>query len=201
MNNIVFIEGVSGVGKTTTTTLLRDKLQGMGYDAECCLEGAGDNPLDPFGGTYPPKIPLEEFSDTYLKCWRDFAESQFKKDSMLILDGTLLHHQINDLIREYGASDEIITSYLSNLLQLIQRFSPTIFYLSSGNVGQRLAQARKSRGASIPTEEKIAFWENRKRVALYVLDRLPIESRILNVDGGWDAILETMTEHLASNSG
>ena len=196
MNNIVFIEGVSGVGKTTTAQLLRDKLRDMGYNVVCYLEGDHGNPLDPFGGTYPPAIPLIVFSETYLYCWRNFIKNQFKKDFILILDGTLFHHQINDLIREYCASDEVVANHILKLLDVIQQLNPIIFYLLSHDVGKCLTQARISRKQSIPTEERISYWENRKRVDLYVLERLSVESSVLNIDGGWSTILETIIYYL-----
>ena len=112
MNNIIFIEGVSGVGKTTQTSLLSDKLLEMGYNARGYLEGDRNNPLDPFGGTYPPAMSLIEFSETYLRSWRDFMENNAKKDFILVLDGTLFHHQINDSICQYGASDEVVADHI-----------------------------------------------------------------------------------------
>jgi len=195
MNNIVFIEGVSGVGKTTVTTLLYEELQSRGYKASCYLEGANNNPLDPFYGTYPPAIPIIEFFEIYLQHWQNFMETKFRNDFMIV-DGTLLHHQINDLIREYSASDEVIANYISNLLNTILQLNPIIFYLSSDNVGHRLVHARRSRSQSAPTEERIRFWENRKRVDLYVLEKLPIDSHILDVSNGWGSILRTMVEHI-----
>ena len=66
----------------------------------------------------------------------------------------------------------------------------------SGDVGKRVTQARISRKQSIPTEERIAYWENRKRVDLYVLERILVESHIQNVDNGWGIILETIINYL-----
>lgn len=196
MNSIIFIEGVSGVGKTTTAALLCDNLRNKGYKAECHLEGAKDNPLDPFMGSYPPSIPLSVFSETYLQCWQDFKRNRLGQNSILILDGTLLHHQVNDLIREYDASNETILKHLSNLLYVIQPFSPVVFYLSSDDVGHSLAKARKNRKQSVPTEEQIAFWHNRKHVDLYVLDKLPVKSHTLRIDNGWNSMAETMAEYI-----
>ena len=104
MNHVIFVEGVSGVGKTTATMSLCDKLKKLGNKAVCYIEGDNNNPLDPFNGTYPPPMPLLEFYETYMQCWRDYVKSQIDTDITLILDGTLLHHQTNDLIREYQAS-------------------------------------------------------------------------------------------------
>ena len=195
MNKIIFIEGVSGVGKTTTTTLLINKLRGMGYKAFGYLEGANDNPLDPFGGTYPPAMSLTEFTETYLHCWQKFMEAKFDND-FIIIDGTLLHHQINDMLREYSASHEIIANHLSSLLHVIHPLSPVILYLSSSDVEQRLIQARKSRMQSVPTDEQIKFWEDRKRIDLHVLGRLPVKPHILNVDNDWHTMLDTMIGYI-----
>ena len=192
--SLVFIEGVSGVGKTTTATLLHDKLCAIGYEVNCYLEGASYNPLDPFDGGFPPSMLLSSFSEIYLQRWQDFAQN--KADSILILDGTFFHHQINDLLHFYNASDEVVTNHLSKLACVIQPFKPIIFYLTSEDVAQRLRQARDSRKQSIATDEKIAFWENRKRVDLHVLKNLSIEAHILNVDDGWDTVVETMAKYI-----
>jgi len=196
MHNIIFIEGVSGVGKTTTTKHLCDRLQNLGCKARCYLEGDCDNPFDPFKGMYPPVMSILSFCKTYAQCWQNFKENQLEKDMVTILDGTLFHHQINDLIREYNANDDVITNHLTNILYIVQQLNPVVFYLSSGDVGQCLRQARKSRNQSLPTEENIAFWENRKRIDLYVLDKLSVESHILNIDDDWNAIIETMMKYI-----
>ena len=196
--SLAFIEGVSGVGKTTTATALHDNLCAKGYEVKCYLEGASYNPLDPFNGGFPPTMSLSSFSQIYMQRWKDFSKN--KTDNVIILDGTFFHHQINDLLHFYNASDDVVTNHLSKLACVIQPFRPVIFYLSSEDVGQRLRKARESRKQSIATDEKIAFWENRKRVDLHVLDRLSIEAYILNVDDGWDTVVETMADYIIKSS-
>lgn len=46
MKNIIFIEGVSGVGKSTTVHTLSEKLRNLGYSVRCHIEGDADSPLD-----------------------------------------------------------------------------------------------------------------------------------------------------------
>ena len=195
MNRVIFIEGVSGVGKTTTTTCLSEKLQNMEYKVSCYLEGDGTNPLDPFDGEYPPKISIEVFFETYKQCWQAFTENEFNSD-FIVVDGTLLHHQINDLIREYSAPDIVITNYLLDLVTIIRPLNPILFYLSSNDVSERLIQARISRKQSTPTNDYIAFWENRKRIDLLALERLPIKTHIINVANGWNSIPQVIAEHI-----
>ena len=196
-HKLVFIEGVSGVGKTTTASLLRDELANTGVPCVCYAEGDSDNPLAAFAGTYPPPIPLDEFSETYVNCWRRFAEEQ--PERTYIFDGTLLHHQVNDMLRMFSASDETIAHHLTVLLKIIQPLNPIVFYLASHDVAQRLQLARESREQTAPTSEKITFWENRKRVDLFVLSRVPVDSFILNVDDGWDAALQRIAGHIMNN--
>jgi len=117
MNRLIFIEGVSGVGKTTTASLLHNKLWDMGITFDCYLEGDCENPLDPFGGTYPPEMSLSLYGKTYSDCWRHFMKNQIQQETKLIVDGTLLHHQINDLLRYYNASNEAIVNHFSSLIQ------------------------------------------------------------------------------------
>ncbi len=196
MNKLIFIEGVSGVGKTTAATLICDNLKRLGYNAHCYLEGERDNPLDPFEGSYPPAMPLSKFSETYLQRWRGFAESRQREEVVHILDGTLFHHQINDLIREYNAADDTIINHLSELLSIIRQIDFKIIYLLSADVGRCLREARKNRDQHAPTDEEIAFWENRKRIDLYTLEKLDVESYILNIDIDRSRIADIVTEHI-----
>ena len=187
MKQIIFVEDISGVGKTIMTTQLYNDLHTMRYDVSYFLEGAIDNPLDPFGGTYPPKITISEFKESYYKYWHQFSEKKLE-NKIMITDGALLHHPINDLIREYNASDDDIANFLHKLLTLIHKTNSIIFYLSTSNMRERLSQARISRNQSETTDERVAFWENRKRIDINVLKSLPVESHMLCIDNGWDSI-------------
>ena len=196
MEKIIFIEGISGAGKTTTAQQLSNKLLDNGYNVNCYLEGDHDNPLDPFNGTYPPKITFSKFSEIYIKRWQDFIDNKLEKNIILILDGTLFHHQINDLICEYSASDEIIVNHIFHLLDIIKPLNPIVFYLLCNDVEKCLRQARISRKQTEPTEEKIVFWKNRKRIDLYVLEKLSVEFHIQNIDNGWNGIYEKIMSNI-----
>jgi Cdc6-like AAA superfamily ATPase len=60
MNNIVFIEGVSGVGKSTVVKLLSEKLRNLGYAVSFHLEGDPDSPLDICWAAY---LTIMEYDD------------------------------------------------------------------------------------------------------------------------------------------
>lgn len=52
MKKIIFIEGISGVGKSTVTQKLRNKLCEMGFSTDCFLEFDYKNPIDFYSTAY-----------------------------------------------------------------------------------------------------------------------------------------------------
>ena len=64
MKNIIFIEGVSGVGKSTTVNKLGDALRNLGYTVKCHNEGDPDNPLHLCWAAY---LEIREYEHLLLK--------------------------------------------------------------------------------------------------------------------------------------
>lgn len=64
MKKLVFVEGVSGVGKSTTAVKLRDALIDHGFQAVCHLEGDADNPVDFFNCAYLTKTEFHSYYRT-----------------------------------------------------------------------------------------------------------------------------------------
>lgn len=92
----------------------------------------------------------------------------------MIFDGSFLYHRVNDLIKNYNATDEIIAAHLKALLSAMLPYQPFLFYLLSKDVGELLIQARKSRGQAPATETQIAFKIERKYRQMEILELLPI---------------------------
>ena len=65
MKKLVFIEGVSGVGKTITAVKLCDALLTRGYSTICHLEGDADNPVDFFNCSYLTKTEFLQLLHDY----------------------------------------------------------------------------------------------------------------------------------------
>ncbi len=59
MTRLFFVEGVSGVGKTTTVEALCRELGNLSIPAQCYVEGDPSNPVDLFGCAY---LTAEEFA-------------------------------------------------------------------------------------------------------------------------------------------
>lgn len=253
MKNLIFIEGVSGTGKTTTAAKLHEALNRNGHQASCHLEGDTDNPIDlcwfayltksefqklilayrPFADElaarsiaendyvlvqyqnrqtmfYTPElyeylkkreacykpaapVPIDAFTAIFQNRWRRFLDSDHAECDYAVFDGAFLHHPINDLLRNYDASDEELFKHMKTILQMITPLNPVVFYLSSENVEERLRKATLSRGQNAPTMDQICFWENRKRCDLLMLENLPMESHIINLtQDNWDDVVQNI---------
>lgn len=82
MKKLVFVEGVSGVGKSTTAVKLHNVLNDLGFRAVCHLEGEADNPVDFFNSAYLTKTEFSQLlqdypSDTYALINNSVQEAQY----------------------------------------------------------------------------------------------------------------------------
>lgn len=89
MKNIIFIEGVSGVGKSTTVNRLGERLHSLGFSVKCHIEGDPDSPLDLCWAAYLTK---SEFADLLAK-YPVFA-GEFHKNVIYQGEYVLLRYQV-----------------------------------------------------------------------------------------------------------
>jgi len=252
---LVFIEGVSGVGKTTMVRMLAQELREAGKRVEAYEEFDFRNPIDfyctaylteadyeqlcrEYGAErlakhtvcagkarlvryydedtplfeepllhelaarefcYHPKrlISLTEYTEAYRNVWSDFADELDDSQDIILFDGSLLHHPINDMMRNYGASAEQAAGHVGALIEALGDTDWCVFYLKTEDIRSQLAAARAERGQSAPTEEKTAFWVQRYENDMAVLARLSVPHEVLDVShGGWDAARRRILEKL-----
>ncbi len=261
MKKLIFIEGVSGVGKSTTAQKLCEALNSLGLKTACYLEGDTDNPVDFYNcayltkaelyqlllkypndvqaiykqciqeqdyvlvryggsntayfetplinelkaheafykpaktgtGSTPVTLSIERYTQLFTDSWRRFLRGDSYNTEYAIFDGSLIYHRANDLIHNNSASDEEIAAHISDLLSvMIPQHQPLLFYLSSDNVGERLVQARKSRGQAAADEARIASETERKNRQLRILRLLPIQAHVFDISDGWDSAIDEM---------
>ena len=261
MPKLIFVEGVSGVGKSTTTQKLCDKLRGMGYSVDRYREFDFPNPIDFYSTAYFNKeeydavlseyceftedikgntviaddtrlvryynqktplfseplldlfrerefcwnpinpIPLSVYTRVYTSVWERFGQDTSNQLDYLIFDGSLIHHPINDMTRNYNAMCEQIICHLNTLIETVGSFNPQIVYLSSDDVAERLKKARISRGETPPSDEQIRFWKNRKDMDLNVMRRLLIPYDIHDISQeNWDSEIDVMMKQISETA-
>ena len=191
---LIFVEGVSGVGKTTMVWKLCEKLRDNGFFANCFLEFDFANPIDfyctayfsqdeyvdlldnhnefaddiqnntivaddirlvrycnwetplfpePLLGVFRKHefcwkpsnlVPISEFTRVYKSVWEQFVQKESKSPDYLLFDGSLFHHPINDMTRNYSASLDQIIHHINTLIEAVNQLRPRVIYLSSKNV-------------------------------------------------------------------
>lgn len=255
--SLVFVEGVSGVGKSTLVRELAGLLTERGLRARSFIEGDITNPIDLYRAAYLPEekrrelrdrypgeaealdrravpagqaavvryfdrdrplfsgpllgelmerelcyaprepVPFEKYAEVYEALWRRFAAGA-EEGTVYIFDGSLMHHPINDMIRNYAATPETAADHVRMLLGALDGAVWRVVYLSSQDLPGTLRAARRSRGRREPTETEIGFWERRGEYDRFVLERAVVRYRTLDVSLGWNGVLEAAVESLRS---
>jgi len=254
MCRLVLIEGVSGVGKSTTAVLLTARLQARGFRVERHLEGESASPLDLFLVAYLPileyetllaaypsdaaaiashtlfkadyalvrymegrymqgftplfagdllqtlrarefayapaqPVPMDVFTNVFRTRWAAFATDA----DFAVMDGSLVSHMTNDLMRSYNADAARITAHIEALARAVAAYAPIVFYLKTNDIRGGLARARENRGQEPPTEAQAAFWAQRAAMDAATLPALSVPVRSFTITAGtWDAAMDEM---------
>lgn len=114
-----------------------------------------------------------------------------------LLDGSLLHHPINDMMRNYHITGEQAVSHIVTLLNALGNRKRYIFYLKTEDVGAQLKKAHVNRKQHEPTEKKIDFWKKRRENDRIVLEKFNESVEIFDVSNdGWEQARKRMKKIL-----
>jgi Cdc6-like AAA superfamily ATPase len=250
---LIFIEGVSGVGKTTLMQKLCGKLREKGFSASCYLEGDFTNPIDFYSTAYFKRdeyeallaafpnfsedirrntitvkdirlvryfngntplfseallskmqnhefcwnpvnlVPLSEYTRVYKAIWEQFARNADAQTEYMFFDGSLLHHPINDITRNYGVSDKQAADHINTLVEVTRPHHAQVIYLSANNVAERLKHARISRNETPLSKSQIQFWIDRKQNDTAILKQLGVPYDVFDISQeNWDLQFDDM---------
>lgn len=261
MTELVFIEGISGVGKSTMVSRIAKDLKQQGYEIKAYLESDFANPIDFYSTAwltdaeyetlcfkhasersairrytirvkngkliryynqeeplfqepllselkekefcYKPEhlVPFAEYTSIYESVWELFAAGIDETYDFILFDGSLLHHPMNDMMRNYHVAGEQAVSYIVTLLNALGNRKRYIFYLKTGDVASQLKKAHANRKQHVPTEEEIDFWEKRQENDRIVLEKLNENMVIFDVsDNGWEQARKRMEKLIGDQS-
>jgi hypothetical protein len=257
LTELVFIEGVSGVGKSTMVHMLTDKLKSLGYTVKEYIEFDYTNPIDFYCTAYLSLeeyeelcvkyklfvdilhfntiiagnvrlvryydedtplfdepllselaqkefcynpiglVTLNEYTSVYIDVWANFASSLVETYDFIIFDGSLLHHPINDMMRNYNITGKQAISHVTALLNSLRVRKRHVFYLTTNSISEQLIKAHLDRGQETPTQGQINFWEKRYKNDMIVLNNIHEDCQIYDVsDNGWNLAREQILNKL-----
>lgn len=242
---ILFIEGVSGVGKSTMVKALHKRLQDDGFTVKSYLEFDFTNPIDFYCTAYIPNeryrelcrsspeiaqysipageatlvryydedtplfsenlmqelrsmefcydpphpVPLSDYTRAYKAVWSTFDARIDGSVDYYIFDGSLLHHPLNDMIRNYHASKEQTAAHVRAISASLTMAVYDVFYLFTENIANQLRLAYHNRRQAPPDTTDISFWKTRGEYDLYVLENTDLRYQMMNVTKyGYDAV-------------
>ncbi len=257
MSQILFIEGVSGVGKSTMVKSLSERLTAGGDSVRAYVEFDYTNPIDFYCTAYVPHdtyealcadypleapalhdhaipttpavlvryfnedtplfsapllaelrkmelcyhptrpVSLDEYTAVYRDVWERFAAKIDPAVDHYLFDGSLLHHPINDMMRNYHVSPEQALSHVQTLLSALKTTPQQVVYLYSDDLAAQLRRAHTDRNQPPPDEEYVAFWNERYEKDRYVLENALPEARIYNIsENRWDVVMDDILSQL-----
>ncbi|MHB8129718.1 MAG: P-loop NTPase family protein [Mobilitalea sp.] len=165
---------------------------------------------------YDNRVGLETFVDLHKKKWTSFSKQAMAVDEFTVFECAFLQNHINELLLFHCSSEKEIEDYLLELIHTVKGLNPVMVYLNQPNVYEtirRVSDARfNEKGEKdwmervIPYLENspygklhkqkgfegmVAYFEERKRIELAVIKKLPIETHIIdNPDYNWDKVWE-----------
>lgn len=113
-----------------------------------------------------------------------------------MLEAVFFQHQIHDLLGHYNAIDHHIEEHIQGIADQITALQPVVIYLTQPSVRDQQVWISSIRSRPrFATEQNIRFMENRKRIELRLLDKLPFPTYIIeNANLDWEEVFRNMVE-------
>jgi hypothetical protein len=151
----IFVEGIMGSGKSTTSEFLAEQLQQHGINARFLLEGPTieepEHPLRVSTSLPHPQgvwldVNVEEYIDLSLRKWYAFTEEARSSEIVTACDGLLFHGNMTDLML-MNASPEVLHTYVAQIIEAISDLNPVVIYFSHPDIARALRKICDERGS------------------------------------------------------
>lgn len=157
---LIFIEGLPGLGKTTTASWLAARLRAGHLAANLYLESQPEHPINVGGELHPAgDVTGERFFQKYrpaafiqesLQRWQAFVGTALRTDAINVLDSYPFQNSVRILL-QMDASFEAMRGYAAQVEALVMPLRPVLIYFSHrdeahaeqhfGEIGARRGQA------------------------------------------------------------
>jgi hypothetical protein len=136
---LIFVEGLPGLGKTTTASWLASRLQAERLLVNLFLEHQPEHPLN-VGGTLHPSgsTPGEAFFQRYtpasfvhesLQRWQAFVRDALQTDAINVLDSYPFQNTVRVLL-QLNATQDCLHEYARHVEALVMPLQPVLMYFN-----------------------------------------------------------------------
>lgn len=146
-SRVIFVEGISGSGKTSTCQFLYRQYLLNGYDVRFFHEFHIPHPIHEWYLTDP-----QEWIDTTLSRWQKFVKETLSSDKIIVMDSTIFQGTICVLL-ELDADRDIILDYAYRVPEIIRPLNPSLIYFYQTDYRKTLLQIYHEREEKIRTKK------------------------------------------------
>jgi hypothetical protein len=148
----IFVEGIIGSGKSTTTWFLMEQIQHLWKPAQIMSEGG---PLRLALNLRHPNAPwkdvtIERYIELSLRRWRAFVGGMRGSGVITVCDGLLFHGNMTDLLL-MNAEPAILQHYTEQIINELAELNPVLIYLQHNDIAHALRTICDERGKKFET--------------------------------------------------
>ncbi|MCU0501809.1 MAG: hypothetical protein MUC51_08595 [Anaerolineae bacterium] len=157
---LIFVEGLPGLGKTTTASWLATRLRAEHLPVRLYLESQPGHPInvggdlhpagDVTGETYFQQYRPASFIQESLERWQAFVDDATQADTISVLDSYPFQNSVRILLQMDAALDDM-RAYAAQVEALVMPLRPVLIYLSHRDVAhsvQHFSEIGAQRGAA-----------------------------------------------------
>jgi hypothetical protein len=157
-SKLIFVEGLPGLGKSTTSSVIAARLQSENIKVDLWLETQPDHPLNVGdhllpagftpGETFFQHYQPSSFANESLKRWKDFITKALQKETINVLDSFPFQNTIPILL-QMDAGLDFMCEYASHVETLVLPLQPVLIYFNQPDISQafkHIDQISRQRG-------------------------------------------------------
>jgi hypothetical protein len=147
-SKLIFVEGLPGLGKSTTASAIAMRLKQANFPVSLWLETELGHPLNVGGDLLPAGFtPGEAFFKHYqpnnfaqesLKRWEEFVQTALPAETINVLDSFPFQNTIRILL-QMDAEPDFMRKYASDVEALVQPLFPVLIYFNQPDILQTYA--------------------------------------------------------------
>ena len=149
---LIFVEGLPGLGKTTTASKIASRLQSNAIPVNFLMEKQPAHPLNVGGDLHPAgdtpgkvffhRYTPDSFVEESIKRWKEFAATAIQAQVVNVLDSYPFQNSIRVLM-QMDATNQLMSDYASQVESLVLPMQPVLIYFNQPDMSLALSQMRE----------------------------------------------------------